>query len=217
MLAHYLTIALRAFGRHKLHSALGVLSLAVGLWAFVAAYAFVAFLHSFEAGFPKSGRIYTVYQALSFPNGFALPMAPMTSAALAEHIAVDFPELEAVVRVNNTNAVTSVDGKESFRGIYGADAKFLDVFDLPFIAGDPKTALAPGSAVIAEDAARELFGTTDVLGRTLDCPQRRSRDRGRGREDSRPVSVRGFVPVGRLRAARVVAGLRTDRFAAARV
>ncbi len=144
-----------------------MLSLAVGLWAFVAAYAFVAFLHSFEAGFAKSERIYTVYQALSFPNGFALPMAPMTSAALAENIAVEFPELEAVVRVNNTNAVTSVDGKESFRSVYGADAKFLDVFDLPFIAGDPKTALAPGSAVIAADAARELFGTTDVLGRTL--------------------------------------------------
>src|SRR6188768_1799802 len=167
MLGHYLTIALRSFGRHKLHSALGVLSLAIGLWAFIAAYAFVAFLHSFEAGFAKSERIYTVYQALSFPNGFALPMAPMSSAALAENIAVDFPELEAVVRVDSTNAVTSVDGKESFRGVYGADAKFLDVFELPLIAGDPKTALAPGGAVIAEDAARELFGIIDVLGRTL--------------------------------------------------
>jgi hypothetical protein len=82
MLAHYVTIALRAFGRYKLHSALGVLSLAIGLWAFVAAYAFVAYVHGFERGFAKADRIYTIRLALSFPNGFSLPLAPMGSAAL---------------------------------------------------------------------------------------------------------------------------------------
>jgi putative ABC transport system permease protein len=167
MLAHYLTIALRAFGRYKLHSALGVLSLAIGLWAFVAAYSFVTYVYSFESGFAKSERIYALYQALSFPNGFSLPLAPMTSEALAEHVRTEFPDLEAVARATEFGAVVSVGGDDSFKTLFAADPALLDIFDFPFVRGDAHNALAPGGVVITEQAARELFGTTEVLGRTV--------------------------------------------------
>src|SRR6185503_10930225 len=52
--------------------------------------------------------------------------------------------------------------------VVGADAAFLDIFDLPFVAGDAKNALRdPNSAVLTQDAAKRLFGTDNVLGRTI--------------------------------------------------
>jgi putative ABC transport system permease protein len=52
--------------------------------------------------------------------------------------------------------------------VVGADAAFLEIFDLPFIAGDAKNALRdPSSAVLTQDAAKRLFGTDNVLGRTI--------------------------------------------------
>ena len=47
--------------------------------------------------------------------------------------------------------------------VVGADAAFLEIFDLPFIAGDAKNALRdPSSAVLTQDAAKRLFGTDNV-------------------------------------------------------
>lgn len=48
------------------------------------------------------------------------------------------------------------------------DPEFLDIFDLPFIAGDPATALIqPDRVVLSEASALRLFGSTDVLGKTV--------------------------------------------------
>ena len=48
------------------------------------------------------------------------------------------------------------------------DPEFLDIFDLPFIAGDPDTALAaPNGLILTRAAALRLFGTEDVLGKTV--------------------------------------------------
>ena len=52
--------------------------------------------------------------------------------------------------------------------ILGAEAEFLDIFDLPFVAGDAKDALRqPNSAVLTQDAASRLFGDASPLGKTI--------------------------------------------------
>ena len=48
------------------------------------------------------------------------------------------------------------------------DDSFLDVFDFPFVRGDPEIAFhTPNSVVITDDMARHLFGDDDPMGQTF--------------------------------------------------
>ena len=48
-----------------------------------------------------------------------------------------------------------------------ADPNFLRFFTFPLIDGSQPPELTPGSVYITESFAQKLFGTTDVIGRTL--------------------------------------------------
>ena len=48
------------------------------------------------------------------------------------------------------------------------DNLFFDVLQFPFVQGDPATALSQAnSAVLTQSEARRVFGTENVLGRTM--------------------------------------------------
>src|SRR5204862_3262846 len=52
--------------------------------------------------------------------------------------------------------------------VFFADSTLFDVFTLPLIEGDPKTALRePHSLVITEKIAKKYFNTTDVVGKSM--------------------------------------------------
>jgi putative ABC transport system permease protein len=49
-----------------------------------------------------------------------------------------------------------------------SDPTVFDIFTLPMLQGDAKTALLePGNIVVSEHAARKYFNTTDVIGKIL--------------------------------------------------
>ena len=49
------------------------------------------------------------------------------------------------------------------------DSTLFDVFTIPVIAGDAKTALnEPNTVVISESAAKKYFATTDVIGKNIE-------------------------------------------------
>jgi putative ABC transport system permease protein len=170
MLVHYFSFAIRSLGRNRSTSAVGGASLALGMFCLLAAYVFVDYLRSGERSFPKSERIYSVYQAVDFHSfGVSLPLSPISSTALAGALAIDFPELEAVARADIASAAAvSVDGVGKRVRLGSADPAFLDIFELPFVARTASNPLAePAGAVINESAALALFGTADALGRTI--------------------------------------------------
>ena len=55
-----------------------------------------------------------------------------------------------------------------------ADSTLFNVFTIPLVAGEGKTALnAPGTMVISESAARKYFGSTDVVGKALETDDKK--------------------------------------------
>jgi putative ABC transport system permease protein len=51
---------------------------------------------------------------------------------------------------------------------YAADETFFDIFTVPFIHGDPGSALRqPNTMVISESTALRYFGTAEVVGKIL--------------------------------------------------
>ncbi len=171
MLAHYLSIALRNLRRSPVTALLNVATLALGLVAFIAAYAIVGYWDASDRQFANIDRIYAITARLALRDGsISTGTMPQTNELYEKYLRIEFPELEAVARANrwSREAAVTADGRGARVAALAADPEFLDIFDLPFIAGDRKSALTtPNGIVLTETAALRLFGSRDVLGKTV--------------------------------------------------
>src|SRR5690606_9896808 len=171
MLAHYLTLALRNLRRAPLTSAINVFTLALGLVAFVAAYAVVNYWNNSERHFGNAPRTFVITANMALRDGsIATGTIPQTNELYARYLALEFPEFEAIAKANlwSREASISIDGRGERVAALAVDPTFLDIFDLPFLAGGPRSALLqPDGVLLTEQAALRLFGSTEVLGRTL--------------------------------------------------
>jgi putative ABC transport system permease protein len=157
--------------RSPLVTLMHVLGLAVGLACFIMSFFVIQSMRSTDTHFRNAPRIYALTQELWMGNAAKRVTPPMVQAPLAAapYLKTDFPQLAAVARaVRGTKIAVSTGDRNLF--LYGAmvDPEFLQIFDLPFVAGDPAHALeSAGGAVITQAAALRLFGTKDVLGRRM--------------------------------------------------
>ena len=171
MLGHYLSVALRMQRRAPITAAINVIALALGLAAFVTAYGVVSFWDKSERHFTNVERIYAVTANLEARNGsIKTGVSPTTNRLYADYLKAEFPDFEAVARAQtiSNEAYVSAGDRNERMFVVGVDPEFLDIFDLPFVAGDAKNALRePNSAVLTQDAAKRFFGTDAVVGRTI--------------------------------------------------
>jgi putative ABC transport system permease protein len=90
----------------------------------------------------------------------------------------DYPQVEEFARIYNSNGSKLVKKDNSFiteERVAHADSTLFNVFTLPAVKGDAKTALnEPNTVVITESIAKKYFGTTDVLGKTLETNENNS-------------------------------------------
>ncbi len=167
MLRNYLTIALRNLRRQKGYTAINVLGLAVGMAACLLIGLYVEDELSYDDFHEAADRIVVVGLESDFFGS-----SQLTPYRLGTTLADDLPEVEAVARTAGAASARTVrDADGSFRStqrVLVADSTFFEVFDFPFVRGNPATALdAPHQAVITESVARTYFGDADPMGRTL--------------------------------------------------
>jgi putative ABC transport system permease protein len=190
MLGHYVAIALRNLRRAPFTAAINVATLSLGLIAFVAAYAVVAFWSHSDRHFANVARTYVVTASLALRDGsISTGNMPQTNDLYQRYLRLEFPEFEAIARANPWSKMSSVtaDGRRARVVAVAVDPEFLDIFDLPFVAGDPHTALAtPDGVLLSEAAAMRLYGTRDVLGKTITL--------GGNRFDATVKGVIGTIP-----------------------
>lgn len=190
MLGHYFAIALRNLRRSPFTALINVATLALGLVAFVAAYAVVVYWSQSDRHFPNAARTYVITASLALRDGsISTGNMPQTNDLYQKYMRLEFPEFEAIARANPWSKTSSVtaDGRRARVVAVAVDPEFLDIFDLPFIAGDPRTALAtPDGVLLSEAAAVRLYGTRDVLGKTISL--------GGNRIDATVKGVIGKIP-----------------------
>ena len=85
--------------------------------------------------------------------------SPITNAYTASYLRADYPEIEAAARAGSfVGDVPVAAGDRAIRlTAVGADPEFLDIFDLPFVAGDARS--TPRAAQRRPDAA---YGRTTL-------------------------------------------------------
>ncbi|WP_428654446.1 ABC transporter permease [Runella sp.] len=170
MIANYFKIAWRNLLKNKVFSFINVAGLAIGLCCFILIALYVTDELSYDRFHEKADRIYRIHSDIRF-GGTDLKMATSADPAGAT-LKKDYPQVEQYARIYASDGSKHIKkGKEYIvedRVAY-ADSTLFDVFTLPAIAGNTKTALDnPNTVVISESAARKYFGTTDAVGKSLE-------------------------------------------------
>jgi len=118
----------------------------------------------------NSKQIYTVIHEKTKNDKTASTKSTFTRPALAPILLDEFPEVESATRVGRYLMGSISIRSDTFfiKKWVWADKQIFDVFTLPLIHGDPKTALEkPFSVVIDEETARKYFGKKNPVGETL--------------------------------------------------
>ena len=170
MLKNYLLIALRTFRKRKSFSLINLAGLAVGVACFWLISLYVQFELSFDRYHQKANRIYRLVAHQPGNIYLGTDHFAVTQAVLAKTLEQEYPEvLEAVTVDDASNVLISVGDKNFYEdGILLADAELFEIFDFPFLVGDPQTALAePFSIVLTEEMAHKYFGDENPLGKIV--------------------------------------------------
>ncbi|MFB6232026.1 MAG: ABC transporter permease [Salinibacter sp.] len=171
MLRNYVTTAVRSLRRHLGVTTLNVLGLGVGIGVSVLLLFFVRSELAVNDLFPSAERIYRID---SWQTDEEDRLRFISTNPLGETIEREAPGVEARTWLYGLWVTLGAEGDYYRRDTFLTNSEFFDVFDLPLRHGAPETALdEPRSAVLRADVARTLFGTTDVVGRTLDVQTQR--------------------------------------------
>ena len=170
MFRNYLKVAVRNFLRRPGFSLINVLGLAVGVACCLLILLFVRDETSFDRHNERLDRIYRVGLS-AFVNNNALE-AVYTPSPMAQSLVEEIPEVETASRVRRFGFPVFRYGEKVFseERVYWVDNAFFDIFTVPFVAGDPRTALKdPLTIVLTRSMARKYFGDESALGRVLNA------------------------------------------------
>ncbi|MEH3115572.1 ABC transporter permease [Pedobacter terrae] len=164
-----LKIALRNLWKNKTSSFINVIGLAIGLAACLMLLLYV----TYEWNFDKQAKNWrNVYVAMTNVPGEGNKIAGTfngSTTALGPLLKEKLPEAKYVARMDYGKKSLIANGQNSYK----KDSKFaepdiLQMYDYQFVSGDSKTALKnPLSVILTESIARTLFGTTDVLNKSV--------------------------------------------------
>lgn len=162
-------IALRNLWRNKTSSLINISGLAIGLTSCMLLLLYV----SYEWNFDKQGKnIANVYQVLinfKAADGEFRGTGLSTPSIIGPSLKQEYPGVQAMSRLTWGEEGLIANGMKSFKKKHRfADADLLNIFDYNFISGDARTALsAPNNIILTESTAKLLFGTADVLNRSV--------------------------------------------------
>jgi putative ABC transport system permease protein len=159
---------LKSLAKSPMGTAINITGLALGLAAFVLILLFVRYETSYDAGLPGADRAFQFQQWNIGGNGG--PGTQMTSFRSGTALRKDFPQIDRVVYVGKSQPAIIQDGEASVvQNFVYVDGPLFDILQLPFLAGDRRTALSkPGQLVLTESEATRRFGSpARALGQTL--------------------------------------------------
>lgn len=168
MLQNYFKIAWRSLARNRAFSAINIIGLAIGLASCMLISLYVLDELSFDRYNEKASQIVRVVFKGTMQGGKINEAHVMPPTAQA--LKADYPEVLAATRLRQGGFPKVVLGDKEYSGdnLALADSNFFQVFTLPLIKGNAKTALLePNSLVITQKLADKYFGKADPIGQIV--------------------------------------------------
>lgn len=162
-------ISFRRLLRNKVHTAINVFGLSLGLTAFALILLFVRDEVSYDTFHENPDQVVRLGVSLNVGgqiyNEASIPF-PAAAALLDE-----YPDIEAAVRVfkdGNYPLLQYGDRKYVEEKLYFADKDFFRVFGFELTSGNKATALSePSSILISESMAQKYFGAENPIGKII--------------------------------------------------
>ncbi|HEX5183845.1 MAG TPA: ABC transporter permease [Allosphingosinicella sp.] len=170
MFRNYLTVGLRALAKNKAYAFINIFGLALGLAACLLILLYVRYEQSYDGWMKGADRVFQLQtHYLPTDRGGEDMNMQMSAIAAGRALQKDFPQIESLVYVRSFAPVVIQDGQASqIPTLRMVDSNLFDVLDVPFVRGDPRTALGDThSMVLSESEAKRRFPGVDPIGRTL--------------------------------------------------
>ncbi len=164
---YFLSLARNAV-RDRFFTVINLLGLAVGITASILIFIYVQDQLTYDKHNENYDRIYRLES--DFFINEKKDLLAIVQIPLAPTLKDEFPEIEAYARILRQPNLYFEKGEDTFKedSIAFADSTVFRVFTIPFIAGDPGTALIePYTMVVSETLANKYFGTWDVVGKSM--------------------------------------------------
>lgn len=188
MLRNYFTVACRNLWKNKFFSAINVVGLATGIAACLLTFFFIRYEKGFDLFHPDD--VYRLVEVQRKEGADAPQKIARTMFPMGPTLKEEFSEIIDFARIISLEHVPLQEpGKDAIMATWcGADASFLRIFGFQLITGDASTALAqPGSIILTQNLASQLFGSQNPLGRIV-------RNQGRDTLDYTVTGILQNVP-----------------------
>jgi len=168
MWRNYLTVGFRALAKNRTYAFINILGLAIGMAACLMILLFVRYEASFDNWLPDNERIYQLqswYKSNETGEENKLQMTPYIAG---EAVKKDFPQIESKVYGFVTAPVFLKGGQaQTLENFLMVDGNFLQTVPLPLVRGNANALDQANTAVVTRTEAVKLFGTENVVGKTL--------------------------------------------------
>lgn len=172
MLLNYFKLASRNIARQRSYALVNTLGLAIGLASALFIFMYVRDELTFDAHHPDAEHTYRLGMRIERPDGEsnAFPAVP---AGWDNHIKASYPDIGNIAGFTADGMPTTVhfvpeDRKILTEDIIWAEPALCDILAIDILKGSPQQPLRDvNSMILSESAAREIFGETDPLNKTL--------------------------------------------------
>jgi len=169
MIKNYFKIAFRNLIKHKAFSFINIIGVAIGLACFLLLTLYVKDEISYDRHHVNADRIYRLSRTFLSKDGTESLRLSHAAPPFGSLIRQDFPEIEQVVRLLETDAMVRY--KEHVfneENMYAAEENIFKVFTIDVVQGNPANALVnPFSIMFSKPMAEKYFGNENPLGKTI--------------------------------------------------
>ena len=174
MLKNHIKVAIRNLFKQKEYAFINILGLSIGMACCLLIALFVADEYSYDNFHRDGDRIYRMALERKYPDHSTF--YAVVPHSFSEVMVQDFPEIEAVCKLNANNAdvifrYEDENGDEKIfeeERFFHADSNLFNFFTIRLLKGNPAEALVkPNTIVITDSAAARYFGDRDPIGEVL--------------------------------------------------
>lgn len=164
MFKKYMTTTWRNLTRNRSFSIINIAGLAIGMAATMLIALWIQNELSYDRAYTNTDRLYQVF-CRETGKGKSSAWAS-TPDPLGPVLKTDYPDIEDAVRVYESDALLTAGEKHIKSSGVFADPGFVPMFDFPVLRGLPEIS-RPDQILLTEGLALKLFGTTDVIGKSV--------------------------------------------------
>ena len=167
----YFKTLFRHLVKHKLHFIFKVAGLCIALACILVIITYLSFQFSFDTfhdDYQNVFRVNSIRYENSVPERYAT-----VPTAVGPILKESFGNVKGFVRISlgGTYDVKFNEKQHQINGVVEADSSIFNVLTFRFIRGDRRALWRPGSIVLTESTAKELFGNLDPVSQVITFPE----------------------------------------------